>query len=76
MKGRDDCQATPAERLEVYGGQLPELIPVTIVRFLACVERLFYADRRVYLGYDTIAQVTDAYVELYAGVGLLQILVE
>lgn len=76
IKGRDDGRATPTEGLEIHGGQLPELILVTIVGFLACVERLLYADWRVYLGYDTVAQITDTYVELYGGVGLLQVFVE
>ena len=76
MKGRYDGRATPTERLEIHGGQLPELILVTIVGFLARVERLLDADWRVYLGYDAVAQITDTYVELYGSIGLLQILVE
>lgn len=76
MEGRDDGQASPTERFEVHRVQLPELVSVMLVRLLARVERLLYAHRGVYLGYDAFAQVADAYVELDRRLGLVQTLVE
>lgn len=76
VEGWDDGQASPTERLEIHGVQLSELVSVMLVRLLARVERLLYAHRGVYLGYDAFAQVTDAYVQLDRRLGLVQTLVE